>query len=83
MTARGFKLVALSVVLAGTALLVSGCNFETVFGLGWPEGITPEDAWVQRLPLPPAYVGHVAVAGARDAEPGVSWRLVGPAAPSG
>ena len=51
MTARGFKLVALSVLLGGTALLISGCNYETVFGLGWPTGITPEakmnrDLWV-------------------------------------
>lgn len=51
MTARGFKLVALSVVLGASALLLSGCSFETVFGLGWPTGITPEgqlnrDLWV-------------------------------------
>lgn len=51
MTARGFKLVALSVLLGGTALLLSGCSYETIFGLGWPEGITPEaklnrDLWV-------------------------------------
>ena len=51
MTARGFKLVAWAVLLSGTALLLSGCSFETVFGLGWPEGITPEgklnrDLWV-------------------------------------
>jgi cytochrome c oxidase subunit 2 len=50
-TARGFRLVALSVVLGGAALLLSGCSYETVFGLGWPTGITPEgklnrDLWV-------------------------------------
>jgi cytochrome c oxidase subunit II len=50
-TARGFKLVALSVMLGGATLLLSGCNYETIFGLGWPEGITPEahtnrDLWV-------------------------------------
>ncbi len=42
MTARGFRLVALSVVLGGAALLLSGCSYETIFGLGWPTGITPE-----------------------------------------
>jgi len=41
-TARGFRLVALSVVLGGAALLLSGCSYETIFGLGWPTGITPE-----------------------------------------
>ena len=51
MTARGFRLVALSVVLGGTAVLLSGCSWEHVFGLGWPTGITPEgklnrDLWV-------------------------------------
>ena len=51
MTARGFKLVALSAVLAGAAVLLSGCSYETIFGLGWPKGITPEahlnrDLWV-------------------------------------
>jgi len=50
-TARGFRLVALSVVLGGAALLLSGCSYETIFGLGWPTGITPEgkmnrDLWV-------------------------------------
>jgi cytochrome c oxidase subunit II len=50
-TARGFRLVAVSVVLGGAALLLSGCSYETVFGLGWPTGITPEgklnrDLWV-------------------------------------
>ena len=42
MTARGFKLVALSVLLGGTALLLSGCSWSEVLGLGWPNGITPE-----------------------------------------
>ncbi len=42
MTARGFKLVALSVLLGGTALLLSGCSWSEVLGLGWPTGITPE-----------------------------------------
>jgi len=41
-TARGFKLVALSVLLGGTALLLSGCSWSEVLGLGWPNGITPE-----------------------------------------
>ena len=51
MTARGYRLVALSVVLGGTAILLSGCSYQEIFGLGWPEGITPEarlnrDLWV-------------------------------------
>ena len=33
---------ALSVVLVGTALLLSGCSWSEVLGLGWPQGITPE-----------------------------------------
>jgi cytochrome c oxidase subunit 2 len=33
---------ALSVVLGGTALLLSGCSWSEVLGLGWPNGITPE-----------------------------------------
>jgi cytochrome c oxidase subunit II len=41
-TARGFKLVALSILLGGTALLLSGCSWSEVFGLGWPNGITPQ-----------------------------------------
>jgi cytochrome c oxidase subunit 2 len=35
-------LVALSVILAGTALLLSGCSWSEALGLGWPNGITPE-----------------------------------------
>lgn len=51
MTARGYRLVALSVVLGGMAILLSGCSYQEIFGLGWPEGITPEarlnrDLWV-------------------------------------
>ncbi|MCF6389130.1 cytochrome c oxidase subunit II [Mycobacterium sp. MBM] len=51
MTARGYRLVALSVVLGGAAILLSGCSYQEIFGLGWPEGITPEarlnrDLWV-------------------------------------
>ena len=42
MTARRFRLVALSVVLGGTALLLSGCSWSEAIGLGWPNGITPE-----------------------------------------
>src|SRR3978361_2137986 len=41
-TARGFRLVALSVVLGGTSLLLSGCSWSEALGLGWPNGITPE-----------------------------------------
>lgn len=42
MTARGLKLVALSVVLGGMTLLLSGCSWSEALGLGWPNGITPE-----------------------------------------
>ena len=46
MTPRGLKAVArkaaLSLVLGGTALLLSGCSWSEVLGLGWPNGITPE-----------------------------------------
>ncbi|HEV7422799.1 MAG TPA: cytochrome c oxidase subunit II [Mycobacterium sp.] len=42
MTARGLRLVALSVVLGGTTLLLSGCSWSEALGLGWPYGITPE-----------------------------------------
>jgi cytochrome c oxidase subunit 2 len=34
--------VALSVILGGSALLLSGCSWSEVLGLGWPDGITPE-----------------------------------------
>ena len=42
MTPRGVKVVALSVVLGGMAVLLSGCSWSEVLGLGWPVGITPE-----------------------------------------
>ncbi|MGV0796718.1 cytochrome c oxidase subunit II [Mycolicibacterium elephantis] len=42
MTPRVFRVAALSVVLGGTALLLSGCSWSDVLGLGWPKGITPE-----------------------------------------
>jgi cytochrome c oxidase subunit II len=57
-TPRGLKTVArtasLSVVLGGTALLLSGCSWSEVLGLGWPEGITPEahlnrELWIGSL----------------------------------
>ncbi|MEO3759075.1 cytochrome c oxidase subunit II [Mycobacterium sp. B14F4] len=45
-TPRGLKAVvrttALSLVLGGTTLLLSGCSWSEVLGLGWPNGITPE-----------------------------------------
>ena len=51
MTARGLRLVALSAILGASTLLLSGCSWQEVFGLGWPTGITPEahanrDLWV-------------------------------------
>ena len=42
MPARGLKLVALSLLLGGTTVLLSGCSWSEVLGLGWPKGITPE-----------------------------------------
>lgn len=42
MSARGLKLVALSLLLGGMAVLLSGCSWSEVLGLGWPTGITPE-----------------------------------------
>ncbi len=42
MTPRGVKVVALSVVLGAMAVLLSGCSWSEVLGLGWPNGITPE-----------------------------------------
>jgi cytochrome c oxidase subunit 2 len=41
-TPRGIRVAALSVVLGATALLLSGCSWSEVLGLGWPKGITPE-----------------------------------------
>jgi cytochrome c oxidase subunit II len=45
-TPRGLKAVArtaaLSLVLGATAVLLSGCSWSDVLGLGWPTGITPE-----------------------------------------
>ena len=42
MTPRGLRVLALSVILGGTTVLLSGCSWSEVIGLGWPEGITPE-----------------------------------------
>lgn len=46
MAPRGLRPVArvalLSVVLGGSAVLLSGCSWSDVLGLGWPQGITPE-----------------------------------------
>jgi cytochrome c oxidase subunit 2 len=51
---RGLKTVALSMILGGTAVLLSGCSWSEVLGLGWPEGITPEahanrELWIGSL----------------------------------
>jgi cytochrome c oxidase subunit II len=53
-TPRGLRVVALSVMLGGTAVLLSGCSWSEAIGLGWPEGITPEahanrELWVGSL----------------------------------
>ena len=54
MTPRGLRVLALSVILGGTTVLLSGCSWSEVIGLGWPEGITPEahvnrELWVGSL----------------------------------
>lgn len=54
MSARGRKLVALSVLLGGTTVLLSGCSWSEALGLGWPMGITPEahlnrELWIGSL----------------------------------
>ncbi len=54
MTARGLRLVALSAVLGGSTLLLSGCSWSEAIGLGWPDGITPEarlnrELWVSSV----------------------------------
>jgi cytochrome c oxidase subunit II len=41
-TPRGFRVLALSVILGGAALLLSGCSWSEALALGWPKGITPE-----------------------------------------
>jgi cytochrome c oxidase subunit II len=45
-TPRGLKAVAraalLTIVLGGSALLLSGCSWQDALALGWPTGITPE-----------------------------------------
>src|SRR6185295_16159603 len=53
-TPRGLRVLALSVILGGTTVLLSGCSWSEVIGLGWPEGITPEahvnrELWVGSL----------------------------------
>ncbi|MGV0805490.1 aa3-type cytochrome oxidase subunit II [Mycolicibacterium setense] len=46
MTPRGLKTVAraalLTIVLGGSAFLLSGCSWQDALALGWPTGITPE-----------------------------------------
>ena len=54
MTPRGLRVLALSVILGGVTVLLSGCSWAEVIGLGWPEGITPEahanrDLWIGSL----------------------------------
>jgi cytochrome c oxidase subunit II len=67
-TARGFRLVALSVVLGGTALLLSGCSWSEALGLGWPNGITPEGKLNREL-----WIGSVI---ASFVVGGIVWALI-------
>jgi cytochrome c oxidase subunit 2 len=51
---RGLKTAALSMILGGAGVLLSGCSWSEVIGLGWPEGITPEahanrELWIGSL----------------------------------
>lgn len=39
---RRLRPLALAATLGLLALTLSGCSWQTVFGLGWPEGITPQ-----------------------------------------
>jgi cytochrome c oxidase subunit 2 len=39
---RRLKPVALAAMLAVLAVSLSGCSWQQVLGMGWPEGITPE-----------------------------------------
>jgi cytochrome c oxidase subunit II len=53
-TPRGLRVLALSVILGGTTVLLSGCSWSEAIGLGWPEGITPQahvnrELWVGSL----------------------------------
>ena len=69
MTARGLRLVALSVVLGWEPRSCSvAAAVETIFGLGWPTGITPEGKLNRELWI---VVGH-RLAGRRRASSGAS-----------
>ena len=62
MSARGLKLVALSLLLGGMTVLLSGCSWSEVLGLGWPNGITPEahanrELWIGSVIA--AFVGYM------------------------
>ncbi len=68
MTARGLRLVALSAILGGTTLLLSGCSWSEVLGLGWPNGITPEGQLNREL-----WIGSVI---ASFVVGGIVWALI-------
>jgi cytochrome c oxidase subunit 2 len=67
-TARGLRLVALSAILGGTTLLLSGCSWSEVLGLGWPNGITPEGQLNREL-----WIGSVI---ASFVVGGIVWALI-------
>jgi cytochrome c oxidase subunit II len=67
-TARGLRLVALSVLLGGTTLLLSGCSWSEALGLGWPNGITPEGKLNREL-----WIGSVI---ASFVVGGIVWALI-------
>lgn len=46
---RGRRAVLTSVTLAVLAVTLSGCDWRHVFGLGWPNGITPESHLMRNL----------------------------------
>jgi cytochrome c oxidase subunit 2 len=61
-------LVALSAILGGTTLLLSGCSWSEVLGLGWPSGITPEGKLNREL-----WIGSVI---ASFVVGGIVWALI-------
>jgi len=61
-------LVALSAILGGTTLLLSGCSWSEVLGLGWPNGITPEGQLNREL-----WIGSVI---ASFVVGGIVWALI-------
>jgi cytochrome c oxidase subunit 2 len=48
---RRFRMLGLALTLGTAAVVLSGCSWQDVIGLGWPKGITPQahanyDLWI-------------------------------------